>query len=249
MADKNYTVARNLIEQAKLLAGSAGFKLLQRELGYVPVEQFRSHAKPAVSNRSAPLTVEFERDGALYVALWDRKLLDGGESRLQGLWDTSIIGSTRDYFDSMAAADQALKRRFRRDFKDYFMMTSTRTTWHPDGLADVVHNWRSPNEARIEGTFTVGPDGLLDQLDDAEAITQSYFGTKDVDNVVRVIRKVSGQKPYFGRFNSAPNQIVSRPVGLGLGGSDRFGISADLINRPARGVVVAQRERSSRARE
>lgn len=190
---------------------------------------------------STPFVVEFERDGALYTASWNRRLLSNGANKLQTDWDTSKIASSMTYFDSLANADEALLRRFRKDFADFYMMTSTRTFAKPEGSVDVVHNWNTPNANRLENALEVGPDGWLDKLADAEKITQTYFGTKDVDNVVKVIEKVSGQKPYHWRINNPPREVTGRPVLLGLG-DDNGRFDAGLgYDGPSRGVALTRK--------
>ena len=193
---------------------------------------------------STPFTVDFERDGVIYTASWNRRLLSNGASKIQADWDASKIASSVTYFDSIKNAGEKLTARFNKDFADFYMMTSTRNFVKPDGSVDVVHNWSTPNAVTLENALEVGPNGWLDELADAEKITQTYFGTKDVDNVANVIQKVTGQKPYLWRINSKPGQVIERPVVLGLVGYVvGFVIGAYGVSnyRPARGVALTRK--------
>lgn len=251
MAERNYAVARTLLEQAQLLAGSTGFKRLQGEFGYAPVDAAPQRQRQTTQAPSTSMIIRPRGSDLQYA--WDADLT---RSALQKDHNPEHLASTIDYFVSMkhvAAARHGngtlaqLRNAFRGDFKPNWMMTGTRAQYNPEGTQDVlIHNWRTvAREIRL-GVNLTGADGWLADLPDAAQLTTAYFGTDDVRDVVAVIEAVSGKKPYVWRLNEKPKQTQERPVVLGLGGGGRFDVDAyygvvGSSSRPARVVAVTQK--------
>jgi len=129
------------------------------------------------------------------------------------------------------------------DFKNHFMMTSTRLNYYSVNTDEVLHDYKNPDEKKIELELT-GKNGLIAPDNSIEAVVEALLGVKDVFKVQELSRWVTGENPYLWRLNQKPSQVVERALVLGVGGVDNgFDVDAgDGIgnDRPARGAAVVR---------
>ena len=211
--------------KAKLDAIAADMREAQLSRGY-----------STISVRPAPLNVTFLHNGSLYTATWSKNRLAKGACKLPSEWNFRRIPSTLTYGQSMADGTEDLLRLLRADFDLQWMTTSTYTRRNKHGTFDVIHTMHTSFAITHENAYEPGPDGMLDELADAEKITQAYFGTADVDAVIRAHERASGEKrTYFRR----PRGDHVTFLGVAAQG---FTIHADgtVGPRPARGVRITR---------
>ena len=195
-------------------------------------------------------------NGEIYVVDWSKKLLDNGNKHTQEEWVQLLqnqefqLPNTHIYHVTCSLLYQhkegkhsklvkKLSALFRKDFKDNWMMTSTRVKYNQSDPDKVIHDFKTVNETSVDATF-VGPDGYI--VDNSfEDEMNVLLGAGDRDEINSVYNWISGKKPYLWRINSRPSNTAERAVVLGVY-YGRFLIYAigNIGNlRPARGVVVS----------
>ncbi|MBI2564831.1 hypothetical protein HYV79_02470, partial [Candidatus Woesearchaeota archaeon] len=188
---------------------------------------------------------------------WTKELLDGGNTHTQDYWVkiTDQLPDARDYYTSLlelyknkdgtqSGLVEKVRQMFAKDFKDYWMMTSTRITYKPKGKDKVTHNYNIASETSVNITF-VGPDDYVNSKSSFEDEMEVLFGTRDCKEVSKVFKWVTKKATYLYRINSTPQNTDKRAVVLGVV-SDFVIYAYDVISsgRPARGVVVARETRA-----
>ncbi len=203
-------------------------------------------------------------EGRASVVDISRELLDDGAEHTQQEW----VDLTREQewrvpsgplyhavctalYDNRNHADEQqrslvdkVKQMLAKDFKDSWMMTSTRIFYNPQGKDTVVHNFGYENERRVNENI-VGVNGFINRGCGFGSTTNALLGTSDGERVKAVYSWLSGKESYLCRLNSNPKKIDEHV--LELGDCDRFGISADgNVNyvRWARGMVAHGAENS-----
>lgn len=217
------------------------------------------------------------RDG-IYTVDWSKELLDNGQNHTQEDW----MGLTEDsefkvpdaplYHATIAAlfenqdhpiAEQQdlveiVRGVFQQDFKDHYMMTSTRAKYagkkkgrfkkqQPDV---VTHDWKTPRARTAKGSF-VGPDGYVNSACEFDDVLEAIFESNDLTLIEEAYEWVGqqGKKPYLWRINNKLDNDIERAVVLGVSDYDWFNVDAnDVISsdRPVRGVVTQRKKNSPR---
>ena len=194
-------------------------------------------------------------DSEVCALTWNTELLDGGNSHKQDEWVkiSDQLPDTRAYYASLLAlyknkdgvqSDlvEKVREMFAKDFKENWMMTSTRITYKPKGKDEVTHDLGSNSESSIDVTF-VGPDNYVNSKSGFEDEMEALFRTRDCKEVSKVFKWVTKKATYLYRINSTPQKNDQRALLLG-GVNNYFSIDADddidYDDGPARGVVVAR---------
>lgn len=212
-------------------------------------------AETTESSDSSAYSLVIRPRGSNLQYAWDGELAEYNDPMWQGGYDLSNVASTIDYFINVRHAAQVrhgipilacLRRMLREDFR-YSMMTSTRAEYSPlPRTRDrVIHNIGSPRESCLEINL-IGPSGSLSSLPDARELSQAYFGTNDVRDVIAVFEAVSGRAPAINRLEERPMSYEYRPsthimLGINHNFHNRFTIShayKDSNDRRARRVIV-----------
>lgn len=226
-------------EDAPIQAGSAGFSI--KSLA-------DRHMVHGVSYQGEICTVDISK-----------ALLDNGASHVQSDWIEMTrqgewkVPSGSLYLAVLVAlydnknADNVgeVKKMLAKDFKEYFMMTSTRVRYSANGLDTVVHDFGYATE-RAEQMDVVGSDGYVNGTSGFGVEMRALVGIDDCQKIEQVGRWITGKKPYLYRFNSKPREDVERALVLGVNVGGRFIISAsDYVDfRRARGMVARRAENS-----
>lgn len=181
-----------------------------------------------------------------------KALLDNGASHVQSDWveitkqEEWKLPSGPLYFAVLAAlydnknADNVgeVKEMLAKDFKNYFMMTSTRVRYSNNDLDTVVHDFRYATE-RAEEMNIVGSDGYVSGTSGFGVEMRALVGIDDCQKIEQVGRWITGKKPYLYRLNSKPKEDVERALVLGVYNGVRFIIYADdYYYGRARGMVA-----------
>ncbi len=181
-----------------------------------------------------------------------KALLDNGASHVQVDW----IEQTRQgewklpsgplYFAVLAALYdnknagivEEVREMLARDFKSYFMMTSTRVRYAREGMDTVVHDFGYVTE-RAEEMNIVGSDGYVSGTSGFGVEMRALVGIDDCQKIEQVGRWITGKKPYLYRLNSKPKKDIERALVLDGDDVDRFYVYADDFNVGwARGMVA-----------
>lgn len=156
------------------------------------------------------------------------------------------LHQNKDHPDqSQRALVEEVKEMLAKDFKKYFMMTSTRVRYACDGLDTVIHDFGYATERREEANI-VGGDGYINEASGFGAVMGALLEINDFQKVERVGKYVTGTKLYLYRFNRKPKEEdVERALVLGGNYGGRFNFNADgNYYRRARGMVARRAENS-----
>ncbi len=216
-----------------------------------------------------------EYHNGIYTVDWSKELLDDGASHKQEEWvclteDSEFkVPSAPLYHVTIAALFenqdhpiaeqqdllQVMREVFQQDFKDYYMMTSTRAKYAKSGNDVVTHDWNTPQARTVKGSF-VGPDGYVKPGCGFDTMLEAILESKDMTLIEEAYEWIGeeGKKPYLWRINDKPNNNMERPVVLGVDGNyDRFDFYAVGVGigniRPARGVVTQRKKNSPKEME
>ena len=194
-------------------------------------------------------------DGKLHDFSWAKKLLNDGKPATQD----EHVKFTKDKKEKLASlpvynasiavvvkhresstgnqkrlADEVCQM-FNADFKEYYMLTSTRAS-----KKRVIHDYGYDNAETINENITYGK---IDSNCGLERTAQVLFKTGNCAEIKQTYDALMGRKAHI--FTSS----IESPVVLGRNVVNRFGIDCDdsiYSNRPARGVVVAQKNLEDR---
>ena len=179
-----------------------------------------------------------EHQGELYVVDWSKELLDNKQSHTQKEWIdltinldwklapapfynstiTSLFNNQNHSDPAQKALVETVRQMFKEDFKQYWMMTSTRAKYKAKGKDNVTHGWGYANPKKLSAKL-VGPDEYLKPGCNSEETIKAVFGTDDMAMVEQAYEWIGkqGKKPYIWRINSTPKKDTERAVVLGLG--------------------------------
>ena len=128
-----------------------------------------------------------------------------------------------------------IQKKLRQDFKDKWMVTSTRINHHTDRLDEVIHDYRR-DEQIIEGDV-FGPHDWVTPASGFEGPMERLFGTRNLALLEDVSQWCSGKKPYLWRYRFKVNDAGALVLGGYNDSFDVYAIAID-IDGPARGVSV-----------
>ncbi len=206
-------------------------------------------------------------NGRIYDIDWSKKLLDNGNQHTQDEWAELLqnqefqLPSTRIYHatcsmlyqhkdDTQSGLVKKIRAKFKKDFKDYWMTTSTRIQYNQSDPDKVLHDYKIAGETSLDMTF-VGPDGYVAD-NSFEDEMEALFDARDGAEMDAIYSWISGKKSYLWRLNSRPAQPTECAVVLGISNyGDWFDFGADgYIGDlgPARGVVVSESAAGARKR-
>ncbi|MDP3734423.1 MAG: hypothetical protein Q8R37_04270 [Nanoarchaeota archaeon] len=199
----------------------------------------------------------------LYVVDWSTELLDNGRAHTQDRWlkwlksdeneDKWQLASGPLYYAVLSALHynrknhpdkeqkeliQQCRAMHAQDFKDHWMITSTRVIYTPQGKDKLIHDYGSQQQQEIELDF-VGPDKYIRNYSGLEQEVNALLGTNNVEEVEQVYHDLTSKKPYLGRMNNKPDRERHQSLALWdnyfIIYTNRF---IDDNCRLARGVVV-----------
>ena len=115
-------------------------------------------------------------------------------------------------------------------FQKYWLVTGTRAVYHPDGSGRVVQGVGRDDASTVDVSALVGPDALVNQMDNPNATLEAICGTGNTVVVHQSFKDTSGKDSKLWRLNSNPPQQEERPVVLGVDGNDGFDIDAYYVS-------------------
>ncbi|MDP3734256.1 MAG: hypothetical protein Q8R37_03425 [Nanoarchaeota archaeon] len=204
-------------------------------------------------------------NGWFYTVDQSTKLLDDGDSHTQDRWlewlnsDENVnkwqLPSGPLYHASVAALHynqdihdkkqrnlvQQCRAMHVEDFKKYWMMTSTRIQYNPQGLDTIIDDYGSSQPREIKMNF-VGPDKYVRKDSGLEQEIDALLGTSDLEEVEQVYNGLTDKNPYLWRLNDKPNEETHRAFVLGGGIGGNFIVSAVGSGRPSRGWSVKSKQ-------
>ena len=133
---------------------------------------------------------------------------------------------------------KGIQKALRQDFKDNWMMTSTRVNYRKVGIDAVIHNYRSRDEQVIKGDIS-GSEDWVTPASGFEDPIERLLGTRDLALLENVLQWAGGKKPFLWRCTEEID--AQRALVLGIVDYEGFDINAvDYIDyiRLARGVSI-----------
>lgn len=205
-------------------------------------------------------------DDRLWTVNLRKKLLDNGRSRMQYQWNKRLISSENKenwqlasgplYHAVLAALHynqdhpekkqrkiiQECRKMHAKDFKDYWMTTSTKIIYTSEGLDKIIHDYGAPEQKEIELAF-VGDNKYITEKSGLEQEMKALLGANDMGEIESVYHDLTGKKFFLWRVKKKLNQDDSRALMLGVNGN-YFNVNTDcflsIAVRPARGWSVCQ---------
>ncbi|MDP3734387.1 MAG: hypothetical protein Q8R37_04090 [Nanoarchaeota archaeon] len=135
-----------------------------------------------------------------------------------------------------------------QDFKEDWMMTSTRIIYTPEEPDIIIPDYGSVQQQEINLNL-VGPSKFINKESKLEQEIKALLGTSDLEEVEQVYSDLTGQKPYLWGINNKPIEENSRALVLGVDDiinfSDNFNINAVSfvsVTRPSRGWSINSKQ-------
>ncbi|MBI4919092.1 hypothetical protein HY837_04120, partial [archaeon] len=163
---------------------------------------------------------------------WDRELLDGGKFHTQNEWIglTNKLPAAKGYYASLLAlyenregpqADlvEEIRQMFAKDFKNNWMMTSTKVIYMPEDLDEIIHTCKGGwYDSKISLDF-VGPSVEVNDKNNMDKEMAALLGTlNNCDEISKIFEWVTGKKILLWRLKDKPVEKSERAVVFGVDG-------------------------------
>ena len=172
-----------------------------------------------------------EYGNGIYKVNLAKSLLDNGNAKTQADWieyskqakqnGDFYVGDMALQYSmfrvlSLQNTQEAFEARdfIKRQMKEKWLVTTTRLKYNPKGKYEVVHDYETPSELKVEVDL-VGPDRFI-ETNDSNAL-EALLLDKDVDRVNNVFNFINGTNAYIWRVNGKPKKMDERVARFGAG--------------------------------
>jgi hypothetical protein len=206
-----------------------------------------------------------EYHDGIYVVDWSKSLLDNGQKHVQEEWVQTTdrtewklpnsrlvhacltaLYKSRNEPDQTGLVQKMIENIFMPDFKENYLLTSTRVAYKPTGEDVVTHDIDQLTEIQIK-TKMAGSARRIDADSGSQEAIYAILGTRNLTEVNQVYEWASGSRPSLQTVLEAEDYSLGAVV-LGLSHAGQvFSICCDSRNmHPARGVIARKIEGGAR---
>lgn len=190
--------------------------------------------------------------GKKVIVSWYKNLMDGGNIHTQNEWirrkenspDIALYHATfvalyENRTGPYVVSVERIRKMFKKDFEDEWMMTSTRIKYDNEGEDEIIHDYKNKNEYVVKA-YVKGHSSFIESGDVSLELLNSLLGSRNKNEIVKVYTWLMEIKPFLFRLERKPMRTTERAVVLGCGLiGNRFNIDCvESINGHARKVVI-----------
>ena len=157
-----------------------------------------------------------------------KTLLDNGNTKTQDQWaeysriakqNNSFYTADFPLYNSLFTAlfnrrnekaAEEIRKFLNEQFEKNWLITLTRIKYMPEGLDEIIHNYKTPDQYIIKENIS-GPDGYLkDRETNAQPALNAVLGSKKTDEIGEIYKWITGEEAYIWRLSNKPEEIEER---------------------------------------